>query len=75
MNGTIQARADYRSKFGTYRYRVEITDAESPAQNIRAYDITPAGAVITYEGDEENAFQPIVPSKWSLRLSVLLQRR
>ena len=63
MNGTIQARADYRSKFGTYRYRVEITDAESPAQNIRAYDITPAGAVITYEGDEENAFQPIVPSK------------
>lgn len=63
MNGTIQARADYRSKFSSYRYRVEITDAESATQNVRAYDITPAGAVITYEGDEENAFQPIVPSK------------
>ena len=68
MNATIQARAEYRSKFGTYRYRIEIVDATSPSQNIRDYEVTPAGAVITVEGDEENAFQPIIPSKleWTL---------
>ena len=68
MNATIQARADYRSKFGTYRYRIDIVDATSPTQNIREYEVTPAGAVVTYEGDEENAFQPIIPTKleWTL---------
>ena len=60
MNATIQARADYRSKFGNYRYRIEIVDSEEAAQIIRAFEVTPQGAVISYEGDEENAFQPIV---------------
>ena len=48
MNATIQARADYISKFGTYRYRVEIVDSQQDAENVRAYEITPQGAVILY---------------------------
>ena len=64
MNATIQARADYRSRFGSYRYRVEIVDgADSPdTENIRAFEITPEGAVMSYEAQDENVFQPIIPS-------------
>ena len=68
MNATIQARAEYRSKFDTFRYRIEIVDSDNAAQNVRDYEITPAGAVVTYEGDEENAFQPIVPSSCEFTL-------
>lgn len=68
MNATIQAQADYVSKFGTYRYRVQIVDSEEATENVRAYEITPQGAVFTYEGDEENAFQPVVSSTCAFTL-------
>ena len=68
MNATIQARADYISKFGTYRYRVEIVDSQQDAENVRAYEITPQGAIICYEGDEENAFQPVISSTCTFTL-------
>lgn len=62
MNATIQAQADYKSRFGNFRYRVQIVDSDQEAENIREYSITPQGAVIEYEAQDENIFQPIVPS-------------
>ncbi len=68
MAGTIQARADYRSKFGAYRYRVEIIDGDGATENIRDYEITPEGITLEYEGDQENAYQNIVPSTGTFTL-------
>ena len=62
MNATIQAQADYKSRFGNFRYRVQIVDSDQEAENIREYSITPQGAVIEYEAQDENIFQPIIPS-------------
>lgn len=51
MNATVQARADYRSRFGNFRYRVEIVDSTQVTTNAREYDITRSGAVIDYESN------------------------
>ena len=62
MNATIQAQAEYRSRFGNYRYKLQIVDSHQESENIRLYNITPEGAVIQYEVQDQNVFQPIIPS-------------
>ena len=62
MNATIQARADYRSRFGNFRYRVEIVDSTSVSTNVRDFEITPEGAVIEYECNEQDVYKAIIPS-------------
>jgi hypothetical protein len=62
MNATIQAQAEYRSRFGNFRYKIQIVDSDQESENIRLYNITPEGAVIEYEASDENVFQPIIPS-------------
>ena len=68
MNATIQARADYRSRFGNFRYRVEIVDSTQVSTNVREYDITVAGAVITYESNEQDVYKTIIPSTCTFTL-------
>lgn len=68
MNATIQARADYRTRFGNFRYRVEIVDSTQVSTNVREYDITVAGAVIQYESNEQDVYKPIIPSTCSFTL-------
>lgn len=68
MNATIQGQAEYRDKFGTFRYRVQIVDADEATENIREYEIAPEGVVYTYEGDQENGYQPIITSTASFTL-------
>lgn len=62
MNATIQGQANYRSKYGNYNYRIDIVDSQEAAENIRAYDITPEGVVLSYETDQENLLQTIISS-------------
>jgi len=68
MNATVQARADYRSRFGNFRYRVEIVDSTQVTTNAREYDITISGAVIEYESNEQDVYKPIIPSTCNFSL-------
>jgi hypothetical protein len=68
MLATIQARAEYRSRFDSFYYRVEIVDSHNDNQNIRDLEITPEGAVITYEQVDEDLYQPIIPSSCTINL-------
>tara|TARA_R100000995_G_scaffold74513_1_gene43570 strand:+ start:94 stop:2946 length:2853 start_codon:yes stop_codon:yes gene_type:complete len=68
MLATIQARAEYRSRFDSFYYRVEIVDSHNDTQNIRDLEITPEGAVITYEQKDEDLYQPIIPSSCTINL-------
>lgn len=68
MNATVQARADYRSRFGNFRYRVEIVDSTQVTTNAREYDITISGAVIDYESNEQDVYKAIIPSTCSFTL-------
>jgi len=60
MNATTQARAQYRSKFGNYRYEIDIVDTAEATENIRAYEITHEGLIFNYETDQENIYEAIV---------------
>jgi hypothetical protein len=68
MDATVQARADYRSRFGNFRYRVEIVDSTQVTTNAREYDITRSGAVIDYESNEQDVYKAIIPSTCSFTL-------
>lgn len=68
MNATVQARADYRSRFGNFRYRVEIVDSTQVSTNAREYDITISGAVIEYESTEQDVYKSIISSTCSFTL-------
>ena len=68
MNATIQARADYRSRFGNYRYRVEIVDSDQATENIRDFEITVNGAIINYESTEQDVYKPIISSTCTFSL-------
>ena len=73
MDATIQVRAEYKTllkddatKHGIYI--VEIVDSEEATEDVTALDISPEGATITYEADQENVFTPVVPSSCSFTL-------
>lgn len=68
MDATIQARADYRSRFGNYRYRVEIVDSDEATENIRDFEIAISGAVINYESTEQDVYKPIISSTCTFSL-------
>ena len=68
MNATIHARAEYRSRFGNKRYTLEIVDSTSQVVSITNFNITPEGAVITYESTEQDVFANIISSTLNFSL-------
>ena len=74
MNATVQARAEYKSLLpdsGTNiygEYTLEIVDSEEAAADATEFAVSPEGAQITYEADQENVLTPVVPSTCTFTL-------